>query len=71
MIHDATVQVTCDYAHCCENVEITPSHVGTGIMHTNVVLDDSDKAIEEKLPSHGWAVKDGKHFCPGHKPKTK
>lgn len=58
MIHDATVEVTCDRnnASCSESEYIELNwHLGG--------YDDDDKNIEKKLVQRGWIVENGKHYC--------
>lgn len=58
MIHDATVEVTCDRADggCRESEHIELNwHLGG--------YDDSDSDIEKKLARRDWVVRDGKHYC--------
>jgi hypothetical protein len=57
MIHDATVEVTCD-GYKCQASEFVELRAGAG----NSYLA-SDSEIEKELERHDWVVKDGKHFC--------
>lgn len=63
MIHDATVEVTCDGDRCTESVMISPEYTYRTYSEHSGSYDTSDEAIERKLEAEGWAVEDGKHFC--------
>lgn len=64
MIHDATVEVTCDGEGCGDNVHVSLSYVYGGLMHTDGRYDDDDEKIERTLvKEHKWIVSNGKHFC--------
>lgn len=64
MIHDATVEVTCDGPRCNQSVTVTPRVVYSGIGHTAPVLDDDDEAIGRLIErDHDWLVNGGKQFC--------
>lgn len=65
MIHDASVEVTCDGDRCTSNEWIPlPWMVGG--------YDADDNVIEDKLEERGWVVRDGQHFycegCAGQEP---
>jgi hypothetical protein len=58
MIHDATVEVTCEGKKCKESVFV-PLVAGA---RDTYLADDND--IERDLErDHDWIVKDGHHFC--------
>lgn len=59
MIHDATVEVTCDNdnGNCWENLYIS---IPAGVRNTYIA---EDSQIENEVQKQGWIVKDGKHFC--------
>ncbi len=63
MIHDATVEVTCDGEHCQENVRVEPEYVYMNFAGGGGHYDTSDSAIEKRLPREDWLVIDGKHYC--------
>lgn len=66
MIHDATVEVTCD--ECSETFIVRPDYVYNDYSGKSGHYDTSDSAIEKKIAREGWTVKDGKHFCEDCKP---
>lgn len=58
MIHDATVEVTCDADGCRESVHV---QLHAGGRNTYLCHDSN---IEDRLASeHDWIVRDGKHYC--------
>lgn len=58
MIHDASVEVTCDADGCNEYVAI---QLRAGARDTYLARDSD---IEDRLTSeHDWIVRDGKHYC--------
>jgi hypothetical protein len=61
MIHDATVEVTCD--GCGDSRSIQPDFVYRNTSETSGYYDTSDEAIEAKLEQEDWIVRDGKHYC--------
>jgi len=62
MIHDATVEVTCD--NCPEYVRVEPEYVYHSHSGRSGQYDTSDSAIERELVrEHEWIVIDGKHYC--------
>ena len=63
MIHDATVEVTCDGERCRDSVHIRPEFVYRTHNESSGYYDTSDKAIEKKLRYEDWSVVDGKHLC--------
>lgn len=59
MIHDATVEITCDYKDLCRESE----HVALTYFPYHG-YDDDDREIERKLVGQSdWIVRDGKHYC--------
>lgn len=65
MIHDASVEVTCDGRRCRESIHVAlpfvyPDYTGKGGRY-----DHDDGEVERKVERQGWTVKDGKHYCPG------
>lgn len=64
MIHDASVEVTCDNERCKESAYVELHMVYLNNNPNGGVYDHRDKAIERDLKrDHEWIVKDGKHFC--------
>ena len=64
MIHDATVEVTCDGDFCLDSVTMEPEYVCHSRSGGSGQHDTSDSAIERKLVrEHEWIVIDGKHYC--------
>lgn len=69
MIHDATVEVTCDNAQCSETVMVELEYVYQTYSGSSGYYDSSESKIEFELKSyHGWVVaEDGaegsRHFC--------
>jgi hypothetical protein len=61
MLHDATIEVTCD--GCSSAITIEPEFVYRDYSGKNGYYDTSDDAIEAKLVIEGWEVLDGKHYC--------
>ncbi len=63
MIHDATVEVTCDGEKCRESVYVE-LRAGT---RDSYIANDED--IERGLKrEHEWTVEDGKHYCQSCRP---
>ena len=69
MIHNATIEVTCDAEHCRESVYIEPDYVYRDRYGGGGHYDTRDSEIEKKLVAEEWVVVDGKHYCPGHAPE--
>lgn len=74
MIHDATVEVTCDNPRCRESVRIElpfnyPDYSGKGGRY-----DHRPHVVEKLLKNEGWTVvkvegaEEGKHYCEGCEP---
>lgn len=55
MIHDATVEVTCDGCGSSEFIELP-----AGLRDTYIARDSD---IERKIQKKEWIVRDGKHYC--------
>lgn len=62
MIHDATVEVTCDGNECWESADVPLPYVySTGGVGR---YDDAEEKIEARLvKEHHWIVSDGSHYC--------
>lgn len=63
MIHDATVEVTCDGDGCTESVLISPDFGYPNYSGEGGSYKTDDHSIESKLSAEDWCVCDGKHFC--------
>jgi translation initiation factor 2 alpha subunit (eIF-2alpha) len=64
MIHDASVEVTCDHEGCHESVWVPLEFVYGGIMHSFGHYAHDDRKVEQRLKmEHKWIVKDGNHYC--------
>lgn len=64
MIHDATVEVTCDGKNCRQSVQVEPEYVYSDYSGRNGRYDTDDSSIEDLLEDrHKWIVDDGKHYC--------
>lgn len=63
MLHDATIEVTCDREGCHENVFVPMKWVYSNLSESSGYYDHRDTVIEEKLVEFLWIVRDGKHFC--------
>jgi hypothetical protein len=64
MIHDPTVEVTCDNEDCGDSVFVELDYVYHDYSGRNGQYDTEDKTIERQLENeHGWVVVDGKHYC--------
>lgn len=63
MIHDATVEVSCDGDRCYEHLIIEPEFKYPNYSGKGGSYDTSDSALEEKIEHEGWFVQDGKHYC--------
>lgn len=62
MIHDATVEVTCD--DCGDSTYVEPKYVYTNYSGNNGHYDTDDESIEEILEKeHDFLIKDGNHYC--------
>ena len=60
MIHDATVEVTCDGHDCFADLSIEPALDCSG---NEGAYDCASDAINEKVEAKGWKVDGEKHFC--------
>ncbi len=64
MIHDATVEVTCDREGCIENEIITLEWAYRNRNEMSGYYDCDEGKIENTVTEyHEWTVRDGKHFC--------
>jgi len=52
MIHDPTIEVTCDGEHCPEWILLPP-----------LGANARDSLIDREVEREGWIVSDGKHYC--------
>lgn len=57
MIHDATVEVTCDGRNCRESVCVD---LPAGARNTYLA---EDSQIERDLAAQEWIVENSQHFC--------
>jgi len=63
MIHDATVEVTCDN-DCGESVHVDLDWVYRSYDGNSGYYDqDEAKTVRKLVDDHDWVVRDGKHFC--------
>ena len=64
MIHDASVEVTCDGPNCVESVFVELEWVYSTWSGKSGHYDSNDGTIEAAIQSrHDWIVRDRKHFC--------
>jgi hypothetical protein len=56
MIHDATVEVTCDADGCSESVVLNPEYVYRSYNENSGYYDTSDKALRRLLEAEGWSI---------------
>lgn len=63
MIHDATVEVSCDGQRCSQSITLEPEFVYPDYSGKNGYYNTKESALEEKLVHEGWLVRDGKHYC--------
>lgn len=64
MIHDATVDVTCDRLGCNQSVIVELEYVYSDYSGDHGYYNSLDSAIEKQLVrDHNWIIKDLKHFC--------
>jgi hypothetical protein len=65
MIHDATVEVTCDKEDCDNFVIIEPDYKHTNYSGGGGHYDCSDAAIGEKLTKLGWILSydESEQYC--------
>lgn len=63
MIHDATVEVTCDGEKCMATVVIALRWMYRNMSPESGYYDASDKEVERRLVHEAWSVVDGKHYC--------
>jgi hypothetical protein len=63
MIHDATIEVTCDKENCEASIEIYPEYVYTDYSGNNGHYDCSGSAINKMVAQEGWVVDGDEHFC--------
>lgn len=69
MIHDATVEVTCDGNNCGETVVIEPEFVYPDYSGKNGYYDTKDSSLEKKIKREGWSVINGQHLCESCSPQ--
>ena len=69
MIHDATVEVTCDGERCSVSIMVSPEYVYRSYSGKDGYYDTSEDALTDKITAEGWTVEDGKHYCEGCRPK--
>jgi hypothetical protein len=62
MIHDATVEVTCD-GDCGDYLKIAPDYKYTSYSGGGGHYDCSDDAINEKVEKADWIVDGDNHYC--------
>ena len=63
MIHDATVEVTCDN-DCGESVYVDLEWVYQTRVENSGHYDHNEaKTVRKLVDDHDWVVRDGKHFC--------
>jgi hypothetical protein len=65
MIHDATVEVTCDSAGCHESVVLNPEYVYRTMNENSGYYDTSDKALHRLLQAEDWTVVGERTYCEG------
>ncbi len=64
MIHDATVEVTCDRPRCRESVRVPLGFVYGGVMHTRGRYDHDDAKVARRLAEDfGWVVRGENQYC--------
>jgi len=64
MIHDATVEVTCDGSDCNESVVLNPEYVYRTYNENSGCYDTSDRALHRLLQAEGWTIADGERtYC--------
>ena len=69
MIHDATIEVTCDAEGCRDSVVLNPEYVYRSYSEKTGYYDTSDKAVKRLLEAEGWTTTGGdddqKTYCEG------
>lgn len=63
MIHDVTVEVTCDNDGCVESVVLNPEYVYNGYNESSGHYDTSEKALARLLKAEGWLIDDERTYC--------
>lgn len=69
MIHDATVEVTCDQDGCHENVILEPEYVFSDYSGNNGHYDTRDRSLFKLLKAEGWGVDGKRTLCETHAPE--
>ncbi len=68
MIHDATVEVTCDAEGCMDCLTIELPFVYPDYSGENGRYDHRDAAVNKLVRREDWAIENGtedsRHFCP-------
>lgn len=68
MLHDATVEITCDGEDCDCYTTIGLEYRYTGYNGSGGHYVCNDSHVERKLTDEGWSVVDEEHFCEGCNP---
>lgn len=66
MIHDATVEVTCDRLGCTESLHVEPEYVYVNRSGGGGHYDTSDRAIHKLIGGEGWTVRGDQTYCETH-----
>jgi hypothetical protein len=71
MLHDASVEVTCDWPGCRESIYVNPPYVYMSTSGAGGHYDTSDKTLNRLAAKEGWRVDEeegetARHFCEGH-----
>lgn len=69
MIHDATVEVTCDKDGCNETCLLKPKYVHSDRSEGGGHYDTSDGSLYKLLEVQGWSIEGDKTFCEAHERK--
>lgn len=63
MIHDATVEVTCDGNGCRESIVVSPEYVYNDYSGKSGHYDTKDRSLHKLIKAEGWTVVDEQTFC--------
>ena len=65
MIHDASVEVTCDgnNSDCAGSVEVSPPFVYASPSGAGGHYDCGEATINKLVEKHGWLARGDEHFC--------
>lgn len=64
MIHDASIEVSCDGKGCYASVQVRLHYVYDSYSGSSGRYDDDEGTIEKSIrDEEGWCSEDGKQYC--------